>query len=254
MMKMPKKSYELKASFINKNSETLLLDFKSFITHYLGFGNFVYRDQEGGTIAVAKSLKEFEDLLRTIPEESLLYHARKDHFSLWLMARGEIQVAKILNPAKVTDFKDPANLREYLISVIQDFRNEQNIGKVIPFEESVILDETNIVSLTEGALGGKGRGLAFINTLIYNYDFSQHVPNILIRTPVTSIIGTDEFEYFLDRNKLREIAVSEENYDTLRPLFLEGKLTETLIRKLKIIIKNILKPLAIRSSGLFEDS
>lgn len=248
------KSYELKASFINKNSESLLLDFKSFITHYLGFGNFVYRDKEGGTIAVAKSLKEFEELLKIIPEESLLYHARKDHFSLWLMARGEIQVAKILNPAKVTDFKDPENLREYLISVIQSFRNEQNIGKVIPFEESAILDETNIVSLTEGALGGKGRGLAFINTLIYNYDFSQHVPNILIRTPVTSIIGTDEFEYFLDRNKLREKAVSQDDYESLRPIFLEGKLTETLIRKLKTIIKSISKPLAIRSSGLFEDS
>ena len=104
------KAYELKASFINKNSDTLLIDFKSFITHYLGFGNFIYRDKEGRQIAVARSLKEFEDLLKTIPEESLLYHARKDHFSLWLMARGEIQAAKILNPAKVTDFKDPASL------------------------------------------------------------------------------------------------------------------------------------------------
>jgi hypothetical protein len=249
-----KQAYELKASFIHKNSESLLLDFKSFITHYLGFGHFVYRDKEGRTIAVAKSLKEFEDLLKTIPEESLLYHARKDHFSLWLMARGEIQVAKILNPAKVTDFKDPASLREYLISVIQSFRNEQNIGKVIPFEESAVVDETNIVSLTEGALGGKGRGLAFINTLIYNYDFEQHVPNILIRTPVTSIIGTDEFEYFLDRNKLREMAVTEDNYDVIRQAFIEGKLTDTLIRKLKSIIRQITKPLAIRSSGLFEDS
>jgi hypothetical protein len=248
------KAYELKTSFINKNSETLLLDFKSFITHYLGFGNFIYRDKEGRQIAVAKSLKEFEDLLRTIPEESLLYHARKDHFSLWLMARGEIQVAKILNPAKVTDFKDPDSLREYLISVIQDFRNEQNIGKVIPFEESAITDEHNILTLTEGALGGKGRGLAFINTLIYNYDFSQHIPNINIRTPKTSIIGTDEFEYFLDRNKLRERAVFEENYNQIKEWFLEGKLTDTLIRKLKLIIKAITKPLAIRSSGLFEDS
>jgi len=247
-------AYELKTTFINKNSETLLLDFKSFITHYLGFGNFIYRDNEGHQIAVAKSLKEFEDLLRTIPEESLLYHARKDHFSLWLMARGEIQVAKILNPAKVTDFKDPESLREYLISVIQNFRNEQNVGKVIPFEESAITDEHNILTLTEGALGGKGRGLAFINTLIYNYDFSQHIPNINIRTPKTSIIGTDEFEYFLDRNKLRERAVFEENYDQIKEWFLEGKLTDTLIRKLKLIIKIITKPLAIRSSGLFEDS
>ena len=247
-------AYELKASFINKNSETLLLDFKSFIKHYLGFGNFIYRDKEGGQIAVARSLKEFEDLLKTIPEESLLYHARKDHFSLWLMARGEIQVARILNPAKVTDFKNPESLREYLINVIQHFRNEQNMGKVIPFEEAAIHDEHNILALTDGALGGKGRGLAFINTLIYNYDFAQHVPNINIRTPKTSIIGTEEFEYFLDRNKLRERAVFETDYDLIKKLFVEGKLTETLLRKLRLIIKNINKPLAIRSSGLFEDS
>jgi len=248
------KAYELKASFINKNSETLLIEFKSFITHYLGFGNFIYRDNEGGQIAVAKSLKEFEDLLKTIPEESLLYHARKDHFSLWLMARGEIQVAKILNPAKVTDFKDPESLRTHLITVIQHFRNEQNIGKVIPFEESALKDERNIVALTEGALGGKGRGLAFVNTLIYNYDFAQHVPNINIRTPKTSIIGTDEFEYFLDRNKLREKAVYENDYNLIKRWFTEGRLTETLIKKLRLVIKNLTKPLAIRSSGLFEDS
>ncbi len=248
------KAYELKASFINKNSGTLLEDFKSFITHYLGFGHFIYRDKEGSQIAVAKSLKEFEDLLKTIPEESLLYHARKDHFSLWLMARGEIQVAKILNPAKVSDFKNPTSLREYLINVIQSFRNEQNTGRIIPFEEMAITDERNILSLAEGALGGKGRGLAFINTLIYNYDFSQYVPNINIRTPKTSIIGIDEFEYFLDRNKLRERAVHEADYELIRGWFLEGKLTDALIRKLKMIVKYISKPLAIRSSGLFEDS
>ncbi|MCX6250034.1 MAG: pyruvate, phosphate dikinase [Bacteroidetes bacterium] len=247
-------AYELKASFINKNSETLLLDFKSFITHYLGFGNFIYRDKEGGQIAVARTLKEFEELLKIIPEESLLYHARKDHFSMWLMARGEIQVAKILNPAKVTDFKDPASLREYLINMIRNFRNEQNTGKVVPFEESLILDETNIVTLAEGALGGKGRGLAFINTVIYNYDFSQHIPNINIKTPITSIIGTDEFEYFLDRNKLREKVVHENDYDLIKTWFIEGKLTDTLIKRLKSIIKYIEKPLAVRSSGLFEDS
>ncbi|TRZ69775.1 MAG: hypothetical protein D4R97_09340, partial [Bacteroidetes bacterium] len=244
-------AYELKTSFINKNSETLLADFRSFITHYLGFGNFIYRDTGGSQIAVAKSLKEFEDLLKTIPEESLLYHARKDHFSLWLMARGEIQAAKIINPAKVTDFKKPEDLREYLITVIQHFRNEQNVGKVIPFEEAAITDERNIVALTEGALGGKGRGLAFVNTLIYNYDFSQIIPNIIIRTPKTSIIGTEEFEYFLDRNKLREQALLENDYSLLRHRFRNGKLTETLIRKLKSVIKLIRNPLAIRSSGLF---
>ena len=247
-------AFELKTTFINKNSESLLGDFRSFITHYLGFGNFIYRDKDGRQIGVARSLKEFEDQLKTIPEDSLIYHARKDHFSLWLMARGEIQVAKIINPAKVTDFKDANSLRQYLISVIQHFRNEQNQGKVIPFEETAISDPTNILSLTEGALGGKGRGLAFINTLIYNYDFSRHIPNINILTPKTSIIGTDEFEYFLDRNGLREKAVLETDYTQIRKWFIEGKLTESLIRKLKLIVKQITRPLAIRSSGLFEDS
>ncbi len=247
-------AFELQTSFINKNSDTLLQDFKNFITHYLGFGNFIYRNQEGQQIAVARSLKEFQDFLSRIPVESLLYHAKRNHFSMWLMARGEIQAAKILNPAKVTDFKNPESLREYLISVIQHFRNEQNTGKVIPYEESAITDEKNILSLTEGALGGKGRGLAFINTLIYNYDFSRHLPNINIRAPKTSIIGTEEFEYFLDRNGLREFILVENDYEQIKRRFIEGKLTSSLIKKLKTIIKKITRPLAIRSSGLFEDS
>jgi hypothetical protein len=247
-------AYKLKAAFIDKNSDTLSQDLNSFITHYLGFGNFVYRDSEGRKIAVAKSLKEFENLLGTIPNESLTYHAQRDHFSMWLMARGEIQTARVLLPYKVADFKNPQNLREYLISIIQKFRNEQNRGKLVPFEESAILDESNVVSLTAGSLGGKGRGLAFINSLIYNYDFSEYIPNINIRTPKTSIIGTEEFEYFLSRNKLYDFAVNTNDYDEIKRTFLKGKLTESLVKKLKVILRLIRKPLAVRSSGLFEDS
>lgn len=249
-----KRAYDLRATFIDKNSESLSQDFKSFIAHYLGFGNFIYRDKEGVQIAVAKSLREFENHLRTIPDESLMYHARKDHFSLWLMARGEIQVAKIINPAKVTDFQSPDELRLYLIDVIRQFRNEQNKGKVIPFEESALLDEHNVVTLVPGSLGGKGRGLAFINTLIYNYDFNQHVPDINIKSPLTSVIGTDEFEYFIERNRIREKITDFENYSDIRKIFTSGVLTDTLIRRLRILLKLIDKPLAVRSSGLFEDS
>ncbi len=249
-----KRAYDLRATFINKNSESLSQDFKSFIAHYLGFGNFIYRDKEGVQIAVAKSLREFENHLRTIPDESLMYHARKDHFSLWLMARGEIQVAKIINPAKVTDFQTPDELRLYLIDVIRQFRNEQNKGKVIPFEESALRDEHNVVTLVPGSLGGKGRGLAFINTLIYNYDFNQHVPDINIKSPLTSVIGTDEFEYFIERNRIREKITDFENYGEIRKIFTSGVLTDTLIRRLRILLKLIDKPLAVRSSGLFEDS
>lgn len=247
-------AYKLQASFINKNSETLEQDLRSFIQHFLGFGNFIYRDVKGSQIAVAKSLKEFERYLHTIPDESLLYHAKRDHFSLWLMARGEIQTARIINPRKVSDFKSPAGLREYLISVIQKFRNEQNMGKIIPFEKSAILDESNVVYLMPGSFGGKGRGLAFVNSLIYNYDFEQHVPNIHIRTPKTSVVGTEEFEYFMSRNKLWEKIQDEMDDLTIKKLFLEGQLTETLIKKLRIVLELITKPIAVRSSGMFEDS
>lgn len=248
------KAYSLKASFINKNSDSLIQDFKSFITHYLGFGNFIYRNKEGVQIAQARSLKEFENQLRTIPDESLIYHGKKDHFSLWLMARGEIQAAKVLNPHKVSDFDNPKQMREYLLDVITKFRNEQNRGKIIAFEESAILDESNIVSLSSGSLGGKGRGVAFINSLINNYDFGQHIPNINIRAPKTSVIGTDEFEYFMERNKLYDEVFHEMEYEEVRKLFIQGQLTDGLVKKLKVVLRKITRPIAIRSSGLFEDS
>jgi DNA-binding NarL/FixJ family response regulator len=247
-------AYDLKVTFIDKNSESLLQDLRSFITHYLGFGNFFFKDNEGNQIAVAQSLKEFEKHLKSIPGDSLLYHARRDHFSLWLMARGEIQAARILHPRKVDEFKSAENIRQYLLSVIQQFRDEQNKGKVVPFEESAILDETNVVSLSPGSLGGKGRGLAFVNTLIYNFDFSSYIPNINIKTPITSVIGTDEFEYFLTRNKLYEKILFMNDYEEIKRLFLKGHLTDTLIKRLKIYLKLITKPVAVRSSGLFEDS
>jgi hypothetical protein len=247
-------AYRFKATFIDKSSENLSQDFQSFITHFLGFGNFVYRDQYGNPITQARTLKEFESKLRTIPDESLLYHAQRNHFSLWLMARGEIRVAKIINPKKVADYENPDELRKELLRMIQQFRNEQDAGKIVPFEEEAIGNEKNIVNLADGSLGGKGRGLAFINSLIYNYDFSQHVPDILIRTPKTSLVGTEEFSLFMERNKLHEFVLGETNYERIKQLFVQAKLTPTLIRRLRSLLKIITKPLAIRSSGLFEDS
>lgn len=247
-------AYRLKCTFINKNSETLSQDFRSFITHFLGFGNFIYRNEQGAKIAEARTLREFERLLRVIPDESLLYHAKRDHFSLWLTARGEIQAAKILNPQKVTDFENARQIRDYLIDVIGRFRNEQNQGKIIPFEESAITDETNIVSLMDGYLGGKGRGLAFVNTLIYNFDFSKQIPTIKIQAPKTSVIGTEEFEYFMDRNHLRDFVASTTDYEEIKKRFMDAKLTDTLVKRMKVLLTRITKPIAVRSSGLFEDS
>lgn len=248
-------AHQLRTSFINKNSETLLQDFRSFITYYLGFGNFIYRNSKGHEIAVARSLKEFEIRLKTIPSESLLYHATKNHFSLWLMARGEIQIAKVIKPVKAEDFADSEALRDYLIDTINKYRYEQNKGKVVPFEESNILNHQNIITIAGGALGGKGRGLAFINTLVYNIDFNKIIDNLKILTPRTFVIGTEEFEGFIHRNQLHEIIHDHENdFDELKKQFIKGKLSAGLERKLRKILQMIDRPMAIRSSGLFEDS
>ncbi|MCB9014105.1 MAG: pyruvate, phosphate dikinase [Bacteroidales bacterium] len=247
-------AYELKSIFINKNSETLLQDIKGFISHQLGFGNFEYRDPGGRKIAEAKSLKEFERQIEIIPVESLIYHGKRNHFSLWLMARGEIKIAKMIHPLKITDFKDPDEFRSYLKFVIKKYRNESNTGKIVNFEESALLDESNIVSLGSGALGGKGRGLAFINTLIYNLNFSDLISGINIRTPRTSFIGTDEFDFFLEKNNLLSIVNGNYSYEEVCDRFLAGELSYNLEKKLKLLLPVLKMPLAVRSSSLLEDS
>ena len=248
------RAFELKSAFINKQSETLLQDIRNFIMHHLGFGSFVYRDAAGKKIAEAQSLKEFENHISTIPAESLVYHGKRNHFSLWLMARGEIKIAKMIHPVKVTDFKTPGDFRNYLQYVIKKYRNESNTGKIVNFEESALLDESNIVSMGSGALGGKGRGCAFINTLIYNLNFSEIIPEMNIRTPRTDIIGTDEFDMFMERNQLLEFVRRETDYEVIRRKFLDGDLSYNLEKKLKELLRMVNRPLAIRSSSLLEDS
>jgi hypothetical protein len=244
----------LNASFIDKNSDSLLHDFKHFIIHYLGFGDFVFRDKNGKQIAVAKTLREFEKHLMKLPDESILYHATKNHFSLWLMARGEIQIARIINHGRVSDFKTARELRHYLVEVLQRFRNEQKRGKIIEFDPNNIGDSKNIVKLTDGTMGGKGRGLAFINSLIHSFDFKQIIEDINICNPVTYMIGTDEYESFLENNNLHSKIKLIKDYQQLKYEFLQARLSESLIEKLKLIISETNKPIAVRSSGLFEDS
>jgi len=242
------------SSFISKQSETLYKDFQDFITNYLGFGDFVFKDKSGKQIAVASNMKSFEKHLKIIPEESLLFHASRDHFSMWLLARGEIKAASIINPKKISDFKDARELRTVLLDLIKEYRNEQETGNIIPFNYESEISEHNIYTLAEGSMGGKGRGLSFINALIDNYDFSRYVPDIKIRSPKTFIIGIQEFESFIENNDLGLMVFEEKNYSKIRRAFLRGRLSNELISKLTFLVGIIKKPIAIRSSGMFEDS
>jgi len=259
IMQSSDKSYEKVAekyhsSFIYKNSDTLYQDFQNFITDYLGFGDFVFRNSKGKEIACASNMREFELHLKKIPDDSLLYHASRDHFSMWLMARQEIKAASYINPKKVSDFQDVDHLRWGLLQMIKEHRNEQETGNIIPYEPELEITDDNFYTLSDGSLGGKGRGLAFINALIHNFDFRKYVPDIIIKTPLTFIVGTKEFEDFVYNNKLNKIALAENDFQKVKQAFIEPKLSQDLRNKLTNLLERVKKPIAVRSSGLFEDS
>ncbi len=250
-----KLAHELGVGFFNKNSESLLNDLKKFLTYYLAFGDFVFRNKEGKEIAIARSLNDFVNLLETIPADILYNHAIENQFSLWLMGRGEIHLARLLNPIKVTEFSNMEDFRKFLITIIKKHQEEKKKGKVLSFDDSSIIDEKNIVNFSSGSLGGKGRGLAFINTLIYNLDFSTLSKEINVRTPKTAIIGIDEFGIFLEKNKLYDIIFrSDIPYQKIREYFFKSNLSSDLMKKLEVFIDQINRPIAVRSSSLSEDS
>jgi hypothetical protein len=248
------KAQNLGIGYIDKNSENLTSELTNFIIDNIGFGDFVFRDEHNKQIAVARNLREFETILQTVPPESLLYHGRKNHFSFWLMARGEIHIAKILNPIPTFKNEDQEEVRRMILDTINKVREDKKRGKVLNFDESFDFTDKNVVTLSSGSLGGKGRGLAFINTLIRNLDFSAYTEEINIRTPITAIIGTDEFVTFMNRNDLFDKIYKEKNYEKTKSLFIEGQLSHKLIKRLKVFINQIRKPIAVRSSSLFEDS
>jgi len=245
---------ENKSLFVHKYSDTLYHDFEHFITNYLGFGDFEFKNKKEEVIAIASNMKEFESFLKKIPNESLLFHASRDHFSMWLMARGEIKAASIINLKKVNDFKNALELRKELLKMLKEYRNERDTGNVIPFSNTTESKEENVYTLAGGSLGGKGRGLAFINALIQNFDFSKYIPDIKVRTPKTFVIGTNEYESFLKRNKLNSILATNISYDEIKKHFISGDLSDDLKKKLADLLRILTKPIAVRSSGIFEDS
>lgn len=240
--------------FIDKNSETLYEDLQKFITYNLGFGDFIFKNQKGDEIARASNLREFEHYLEIIPDDSLLFHSSHNHFSMWLMARQEIKAANFINPKKVSDFTGANELRRALVSMIKEHLDEQVAGNIISYELSSEIYDDNFYTLNDGSLGGKGRGLAFINALIHSYDFQRYIPDIKIKTPVTFIIGSMEFEEFIYKGQLNSMALFERDQRKVKEAFIGTPLSVPLRNKLRNILGKIMKPLAVRSSSLFEDS
>ncbi|NOZ34851.1 MAG: pyruvate, phosphate dikinase [Chlorobi bacterium] len=243
-----------KSRFIDKNSNSLLADIKDFIMYNLGFGDFIFRNIKGEEIARAVDMDDFYLRLSDISDESLAYHARKNHFSLWLRARGELSLSDKIEPVKIADFKNINELREHLIKSFFENKVEKNKGKIISVDDPAIIDESNIGKLANGVLGGKGRGIAFINSLIHNFNINKYIPGIKLKMPKTFFIGTDEYDEFIKKNSLFLKAEKNSDENELYKLFSDNNLSPLLVRRLLKVLELTSKPLAVRSSGLFEDS
>lgn len=245
---------EVGADFINKNSESLSMDIFNFLYRRLGFGNFVFKGMDGLPIAQAKNLVEFQEKFRDIPEESLQYHGSRNSFSTWLMARGEINLAELLMPIQLSDFDSPEELRKFCLDSFKKVRFERVRGTIVNFDSEFVSSSRFIVRMAKGSLGGKGRGIAFICNFIENIDFSKLIPEMNIRIPSTSVIGALEFDKFIETNNLYDDIYSFNDYSSVRKHFLESEFDDKIRKRLIEYLKKIKRPLAVRSSGLFEDS
>lgn len=243
------------AKFLMKDSPLLLEDVKEFMIENFGFGDFIFKNSEGKEVVRARNLFELEAKLKTVPDESIVYHASKNHFSNWLKARTEFWLAHQLRPKKVDDFSDISSLRNLLIDSLREFRKSRQIGVISDFNKETFDETTTFARIGGGSLGGKARGLGFVNTLLSNFEIRYRFSGVKIFVPAAIVIATDIFDQFLDQNNLREFALTSNDDDQILFNFLSAKnFPEEIVSSLMEFLSIVKDPIAVRSSSLLEDS
>jgi len=247
---------ELGAGFINKYSKSLSLELRNFIIQYLAFGPFVFRNPVTlEPIAIATDLQSLQQKLLTIPDNTLEYHATRNHFSKWLNARALFPVAQMFKYIRKEDFDTMDEMRRFLYVAISSFRLGKGRGVIAKFDKSSF-DEYQIFSrIGEGSIGGKARGLAFINSIIKNNKLFNKFPDVLITIPRTVVLSTDIFDEFMDQNNLYSIALSDLTDDEILNRFINAELPGHVYQDFYAFLavsKNY--PIAVRSSSKLEDS
>ena len=221
---------------------------------HLGFGSFLFRKPDGTVVAVAEDMAELAGKIRTIPDEVLLFHAKCNHFSHWLAARGEFALASAIRPWRVEDFKDMTALRNYLIGRIEATRQELERGMIADLPGMKYRRESTFTRIGPGSLGGKSRGVAFLGALLEKARLEEEFPAVRIRVPRTIALGAGLFETFVEENDLTRVITNDLDDDLVAEAFLEGRISEDLKKKLGKVLEVVRTPLAVRSSSLLEDS
>lgn len=245
---------ELGASFIDKNSKSYPQDLRKKIMQRFGFGDFVILNpQTKEEIMRIKDLKDLQKKVFQIPDDSLVYHLSRNHFSRFFYSRAMFPPAEVLKRVDVSDYKDMDEARKLIFDLIVQYRRMKNSGVVAVYQKERFDEYSNFARIGDGSLGGKGRGLAFIGAMVKRYPKLEH-DHFAVTIPKTVVICTDIFDEFMETNELYPVALSDVDDETILKYFLRASLPARLIEDLMAFIDVVKSPIAVRSSSLLEDS
>jgi hypothetical protein len=246
---------DLKTSFIHKHSKTLSLEVRDFLNEYLAFGDFVFRDPETNEeIERAADLQTLQMKIFEVPDDSFKYHIEQNHFSKWLNARALFPIAEMLKYARPEDFNDIDEIKRYVFDSIASFRFNKSRGIIAEFNRSSFDEYIFFARIGNGSLGGKARGLAFIDSVIKKHRMFDKYDNVIITIPRTIVLATDIFDEFMDINDLYKIGLSNLSDEEILNHFIKARLPYRIHEDLIAFISVAKNPIAIRSSSLLEDS
>jgi CheY-like chemotaxis protein len=247
---------QLKVGFINKHSKTISMELRNFIFEYFAFGDFVFVNPSSGKeVMRASDLKSFQEILFRIPDESLEYHITRNHFSKWFRARALFPLADLIRDLRINDFENLDEVRKFMFDAIASFRLNKARGIIAEFYRDSFDEYFTFTRIGEGSIGGKARGLAFLDSLIMRNKMLDKYPNIIVTIPRTVVLCTDVFDEFMEENNLYSIALDENLSDQdILNAFTSARLPFRIHEDLYTFISVIHNPIAIRSSSLLEDS
>ncbi|RHJ91168.1 PEP/pyruvate-binding domain-containing protein [Parabacteroides bouchesdurhonensis] len=245
---------ELGASFIDKNSKSYPQDLRKKIMARFGFGDFVILNpQTKEEIMRITDLKDLQKKVFQIPDDSLVYHLSRNHFSRFFYSRAMFPPAEVLKHVDVSDYKDMDEARKLIFDLIVQYRRMKNTGVVAVYQKDRFDEYSNFARIGDGSLGGKGRGLAFIGAMVKRYPKLGN-ENLNVTIPKTVVICTDIFDEFMETNELYPVALGDVDDDTILKYFLRASLPSRLIEDLMAFFEVVKSPVAVRSSSLLEDS
>ena len=241
-------------SFLDKNSKTMLIELSDIMRLNFGFGDFVFKLPNGTKLANASNLRELRDKMRVIEDDSLLYHCNHNHFSYWLIARTHFELANKIKPVNINHFDSVIELRTYLVNEINKQISLDTHGVISVFDRNETEKDVMFQVIGEGSLGGKARGLGFIDRVLKNYISSDLFKNITISIPKTVVVATEVFNQFMERNQLYKIALNHDNDEYLLDEFLKADVPPSVLGDLSEFLNKAKYPIAVRSSSLLEDA